>query len=91
MTYLEQRVSKDYCPYCGESIELLIDISIDSQKYIEDCSVCCRPIQVSVLVDEDGTPTSFSLMKTLNLLVMTPVSSIIHWVSIMINIIETGF
>ena len=73
MTYLEQRVSKDYCPYCGESIELLIDISIDSQKYIEDCSVCCRPIQVSVLVDEDGTPTlALSLMKTLNLLVMTP-------------------
>ena len=56
MTYLEQRVSTAYCPYCGESIELLIDISIDSQEYIEDCSVCCRPIQVSVLVDEDGPP-----------------------------------
>ena len=57
MTYLEQRVSKDYCPYCGESIEILIDISIDSQEYIEDCSVCCRPIQVSVSINEDGAPT----------------------------------
>ena len=56
MTYFEQSVSRDYCPYCGELIELLIDISIDSQEYIEDCSVCCRPIQVSVLVDENGTP-----------------------------------
>ena len=57
MTYLEQRLSKDYCPYCGELIELLIDISMDSQEYIEDCSVCCRPIQVSVSVNEDGAPT----------------------------------
>ena len=57
MTYLEQRLSKDDCPYCGESIELLVDISMDSQEYIEDCSVCCRPIQVSVSINEDGAPT----------------------------------
>ena len=57
MSYLEQRVSKDYCPYCGESIEILIDISIDSQEYIEDCSVCCRLMQVSVSINEDATPT----------------------------------
>ena len=55
MTYFEQRIAKDYCPYCGESIDLLIDASIHSQEYIEDCSVCCRPIQVSVLIDEEGT------------------------------------
>ena len=34
------------CPYCGESIELLIDDSIPEQEYIEDCQVCCRPITV---------------------------------------------
>jgi len=40
------------CPYCGESIELVIDDSIDQQEYVEDCSVCCRPINVHVSVDE---------------------------------------
>jgi hypothetical protein len=41
------------CPYCGEPIELIIDDSIDYQEYIEDCSVCCRPIEVAVTVDGD--------------------------------------
>ena len=44
------------CPYCGESIELLIDCSIPEQQYIEDCFVCCRPIEIQVLVDIDGHP-----------------------------------
>ena len=44
------------CPNCGEFIVVVIDKSIDIQEYIEDCSVCCRPIQDSVFVDEDGTP-----------------------------------
>ncbi len=42
------------CPYCGESIDLVIDDSVDQQHYIEDCHVCCRPINVSVSVDEEG-------------------------------------
>lgn len=43
-----------FCPYCGESIELLIDTSCERQEYIEDCSVCCRPISVSVEVSASG-------------------------------------
>ena len=42
------------CPYCGESIEILIDASVPSQHYIEDCQVCCRPITMQVEVDADG-------------------------------------
>lgn len=42
------------CPYCGEAIELVIDDSVDHQEYVEDCSVCCRPINVSVSVDENS-------------------------------------
>lgn len=42
------------CPYCGESIEILIDASAGDQCYIEDCQVCCRPIALSVQVDADG-------------------------------------
>ena len=42
------------CPYCGEYIDLFIDPSADEQRYIEDCSVCCRPMNVVVHIDEDG-------------------------------------
>lgn len=44
------------CPYCGESIVLMIDDSAGTQCYIEDCQVCCRPITVAVSFDEDGVP-----------------------------------
>ena len=42
------------CPYCGEPIELMLDASAGEQRYIEDCTVCCRPISVSVSIDEEG-------------------------------------
>jgi len=32
------------CPYCGETISILVDCSIEQQQYIEDCQVCCQPI-----------------------------------------------
>ena len=38
------------CPYCGEMIDVLIDHSVPQQAYIEDCQVCCRPINFSVVV-----------------------------------------
>ena len=37
-----------HCPYCGEEIDILVDCSVPSQDYFEDCSVCCRPIAISV-------------------------------------------
>ncbi|MET0580629.1 MAG: CPXCG motif-containing cysteine-rich protein [Pseudoxanthomonas sp.] len=42
------------CPYCGEPIDLFVDDSVDHQQYIEDCQVCCRPINVSVTAGDDG-------------------------------------
>jgi hypothetical protein len=41
------------CPYCGESIDILIDCSVPQQSYIEDCQVCCRPINVNISIDVD--------------------------------------
>lgn len=35
------------CPHCGEPITLFVDLSVESQSYVEDCSVCCRPMNVS--------------------------------------------
>ncbi len=45
--------NKIHCPYCGEKIEIFIDSSIDEQSYIEDCSVCCRPIELTVVIVDD--------------------------------------
>lgn len=42
------------CPYCGEVISLALDASAGSQRYIEDCQVCCRPITVLLEVEPDG-------------------------------------
>ncbi len=41
------------CPYCGESIDVLVDCSAGHQEYVEDCSVCCRPITVRIEIDDD--------------------------------------
>jgi transcription elongation factor Elf1 len=39
------------CPYCWEQISMLIDLSQYSQTYIEDCEICCNPIQISVVTE----------------------------------------
>ena len=33
------------CPYCWETISMLLDPSV-SASYVEDCEVCCNPIEV---------------------------------------------
>ena len=40
------------CPYCWERFTILVDGSVDTQEYIEDCEVCCRPIDFDVHLDE---------------------------------------
>lgn len=40
------------CPYCGETITLHLDLSVEEQTYIEDCSVCCQPMAVSYTASE---------------------------------------
>jgi hypothetical protein len=48
------------CPYCHQKISMLLDTSVDdTQVYIEDCEVCCRPIQVTYGCTE-GKIVSFS-------------------------------
>ncbi|MEE9320136.1 MAG: CPXCG motif-containing cysteine-rich protein [Granulosicoccus sp.] len=45
-----------HCPYCGESFDIIIDCSVESQSYIEDCQICCRPISISVSTSPDQEP-----------------------------------
>ena len=39
------------CPYCGEVLALLVDTSAGEQAYVEDCAVCCRPIECRLYVE----------------------------------------
>lgn len=44
--------TEDYhCPYCGEPVEAVLDLSAGDQSYIEDCPVCCRPIEFELRTD----------------------------------------
>jgi transcription elongation factor Elf1 len=41
------------CPYCGQSMEVVLDLSGGSQSYVEDCQICCQPMQICFDVDDD--------------------------------------
>lgn len=46
------------CPYCGESIVVLLNPEDIGMPYIEDCQVCCRPIEFLVCEDGSGALTA---------------------------------
>ncbi len=50
------------CPYCWEEISVLLDPSVARQIYVEDCEICCNPIEISVSFDE-GEIASFSAIS----------------------------
>ena len=41
------------CPYCGETIEVDIEPLEEPQTFIEDCGVCCHPVQYAVTMNGD--------------------------------------
>lgn len=42
------------CPYCGQANEIYVDFSGgEHQSYIEDCQVCCQPLEIQVDISED--------------------------------------
>jgi hypothetical protein len=43
-----------FCPYCGEGFETSADASGGPCKYVEDCQVCCQPIDMELRVNDDG-------------------------------------
>jgi len=46
------------CPNCWETISMVLDTSVRKQTYVEDCEVCCHPIEVSYTV-ADGVISHF--------------------------------
>lgn len=51
------------CPYCGEPLTVELDLSAGSQHYIEDCQVCCRPIEFAIEVDASGELAGVELRR----------------------------
>jgi transcription elongation factor Elf1 len=46
------------CPYCAEEISMILELSVRRQVYVEDCEVCCNPIEISYTV-QDGAVATF--------------------------------
>jgi len=42
------------CPHCGEQISMILDPSVPHQSYVEDCEVCCRPIEITYAMRDDA-------------------------------------
>ena len=47
---IDRRIS---CPFCAERMTVVIDLSAGGQSYVEDCQVCCQPMQVTFDVYDD--------------------------------------
>ena len=44
-----------FCPHCGEPIDTFPDPGGGAvQEYVEDCSVCCRPILFRARLDDSS-------------------------------------
>ncbi len=42
------------CPYCREAISVLLDLGVEGyNNIVEDCEVCCRPIEIEYYCDEN--------------------------------------
>ncbi|MET0290734.1 MAG: CPXCG motif-containing cysteine-rich protein [Steroidobacteraceae bacterium] len=42
------------CPWCGERLDVRVDVTAGEREYIDDCEVCCRPMELRVELDERG-------------------------------------
>ena len=52
------------CPYCGEEFETAVDFSAGSFTYVEDCQVCCQPIELTGEVDDAGALVGVTANRT---------------------------
>jgi hypothetical protein len=51
------------CPYCGERLETVVDVTADELMYVEDCGVCCRPIEFHIERDQGGALVALQLKR----------------------------
>jgi Cysteine-rich CPXCG len=51
------------CPYCGERLETRVDLTAESSAYVEDCEVCCRPIEFQLEHDAGGALVALQVRR----------------------------
>jgi Cysteine-rich CPXCG len=51
------------CPYCGERLETRVDLTAPATAYIEDCEICCRPIEFQVEREEGGALVALQVRR----------------------------
>lgn len=51
------------CPYCGEPFTTAVDCSAGDQRYVEDCPICCRPIEFVVATDTAGELLDVTVLR----------------------------
>ena len=42
------------CPYCGEVFSTTVDCSAGDQSYVEDCHICCQPIDFTTRISDQN-------------------------------------
>jgi len=61
MTFVEEKFFN--CPYCWQNVSMVLETAEGGQRYIEDCEVCCQPIEISYSVDEEQNLSSFQAVS----------------------------
>jgi hypothetical protein len=57
------------CPHCGETFPLQIDTSQREQSLIEDCTVCCRPISLTIRCQPGDCRSCDQLIRKIDMLI----------------------
>jgi hypothetical protein len=52
------------CPYCGERFGTVVDLSAGDFAYVEDCQICCQPIELASETDESGALVAVRANRT---------------------------
>lgn len=51
------------CPYCGERLDVRVDLTAQEDSYIEDCQVCCRPIEFQIEREDSGALSALGVRR----------------------------
>lgn len=51
------------CPYCGERFETRIDLTTADPGCVEDCQVCCRPIEIGIEREPTGALVAVKVQR----------------------------
>lgn len=49
------------CPYCGESVEVLLESDVRGEM-VQDCEVCCHPWRLRIAREPDGARVEVSAL-----------------------------